>query len=184
MTFTLPDDLRSRSAIVVRAAGYEGKKEDEKALAAGKRIKAGSYTRENLIIIFDWKTGGRGRSRLANNTDEEMAEALDVATHAKTDRIAIAALCGLHGVGVPVASAILTAIYPEKFTIIDFRALETLGVPRDRQKFDLESYLTYLNYCRGTASRYGVALRDLDRALWQRSRNESSRGKSRTVTRT
>ena len=175
MTFTLPDNLRSQLAIVAAAECYD-EKGDYGALAAGGRIEAGKYTRENLTIIFDWKTGGRGRSRLTKNTDEEIADALTVAPHAQTDRIAMAPLCGLHGVAVPVASAILTATYPEKFTIIDFRALETLGVRRRDQRFDLENYLAYLSFCRSTASRYRVALRDLDRALWQTSRNKSSRG--------
>jgi hypothetical protein len=39
-------------------------KEDVDPLEAGKEIRMGKYTRENLQRIFEWKTGGRGRSRL------------------------------------------------------------------------------------------------------------------------
>jgi hypothetical protein len=41
--------------------------DDTAVLEAGRRIRAGEYTRENLQVVHDWKTGGRGRSRLAKN---------------------------------------------------------------------------------------------------------------------
>ena len=93
----------------------------------GDRIAQGEHTRRNLETIFRWKTGGRGVSRLSGNTDPEVAEALDIAVHAKTERTAVAVLIGLRGVNVPVASAILTCIDQQRYTMIDFRALEALG---------------------------------------------------------
>ena len=89
-------------------------------LQAGKKITMGEYTRTNLEVIFEWKTKGRGRSRLQKNTNAEIADALKLAADAKTERAALAVLTGLRGVEVPVASAILTAVYPKRFTIIDF----------------------------------------------------------------
>lgn len=143
--------------------------EDEDALSAGQQIKNGQYTRNNLERIFDWKTGGRGRSRLRKNTDKEIIDILRLAIVAKTDRAAISVLSGLNGVGVPVASAILTALDPGRFTIIDFRALETLGVTKPN--ITINFYLLYLNECRKIAKENGVSLRTLDRALWQWSRD-------------
>jgi len=95
--------------------------DDRDALDAGMRIAGGEYNRANLETIFRWKTGGRGISRLGRNTDAEIEEALRLGTSAQTERPAIAVLCGLFGVNVPVASAVLTAINPERYTIIDFR---------------------------------------------------------------
>jgi hypothetical protein len=46
---------------------------DTDALKAGQEIQGGRYTRENMERIFNWKTNGRGRSRLTNNTDEEIS---------------------------------------------------------------------------------------------------------------
>ena len=100
--------------------------DDTLALEAGKRIAGGDYRRANLDIIFHWKTKGRGKSRLLHNTDIEIEEALRLAAGASTERAAMAVLCGLDGVDVPVASAILTAIDPDRYTVIDFRALESL----------------------------------------------------------
>ena len=82
----------------------------------------------------------------------------------KTERAAIAVLLGLQGVHVPVASAILTAIDPERYTVIDFRALEALGSKsKDRS---VNFYLVYLHACRQLAEEHQVTLRRLDRALW------------------
>jgi hypothetical protein len=141
---------------------------DTDALQAGEQIRAGHCTRANLERIFQWKTGGRGRSRLAKNTDQDIADALELAVTAKTDRAAIAVLKGLNGVEVPVASAILTAIKPERFTIIDFRALEALNIKQAYLTIDF--YLDYLGECRRLASEHNVPLRTLDRALWQWSK--------------
>lgn len=145
---------------------------DENALKAGERIRGGQYTRTNLEEIFEWKTKGRGRSRLTKNTNSEIADALQLAVSAKTDRAAIAVLMGLNGIQIPVASAVLTAIDPERFTIIDFRALESLSVKR--VNLNINFYLEYLYKCRSLAKENNVSLRTLDRALWQWSYENSS----------
>jgi len=53
---------------------------------------------------------------------------------------------------VPVASAILTTVNPEKYTIIDIYALKSLGVT-DGPTYRVDYYLAYLRKCRefGTA---------------------------------
>lgn len=150
---------------IARLAKSYGPEQDDGALAAGRRIFRGEYTRENLTAIFEWKTKGRGRSRLMANTDEEIADALALAVRAKTERAALAVLTGLHGVHVPVASAILTAVDPERYTVIDFRALESLGSKSTDRSVNF--YLDYLETCRRLAREHRITLRDLDRALWQ-----------------
>jgi hypothetical protein len=139
--------------------------DDTKALVAGQRISRGECTGANLQIIFEWKSKGRGRSRIRNNSESDIAEALRIAATAEGERAAISVLLGLNGVDVPVASAILTAINPQKYTIIDFRALKSLGA--DTPDRSVNYYLQYLSVCREIAQRFGVTLRELDRALWQ-----------------
>jgi hypothetical protein len=116
-------------------------------------------------IIFDWKTGGRGRSRLERNQPSEIREALEIATKARSARIAIGVLASLQGIEIPVASAILTMVDPTRFTIIDFRTLHALGIRSQKASVDL--YLGYLHYCRSLARKWKIDLRTLDRALWQ-----------------
>src|SRR5579862_5145288 len=93
---------------------------DGEAFRAGKLIVDGHRSLSTLRIIFRWKTGGRGQSRLAKNTQEEIKKALTIAVEAPSEQVAMGALCELHGVDVPVASAILTAINPDRYTVIDF----------------------------------------------------------------
>jgi hypothetical protein len=116
---------------------------DGNALAAGAAILAGDRSRETLMTIVEWKlerdngTYFPSIAHIAENTEDEIAEALDIAVHAKTVRVALGALTSLKGVEVAVASAILTAIYPDRYTIIDVRSLEELGQKQSQPSIDL-----------------------------------------------
>jgi hypothetical protein len=136
------------------------------ALESGRRIVAGDYSLENLQPIVAWKAS-RALGHVGRNTAEELEEALSLVVKGVSDRASIAILTGLNGVRTPMASAILTAIDPERFTVIDKLALNSLKHPR----WDLTPgfYVTYLKFCRTTAQEQGLSLRDLDRALWQYS---------------
>jgi len=83
----------------------------------------------------------------------------------------MAALMGLYGVDTPVASAIATVIYPARYTVIDFRALEALGF--ENINVNLGFYLQYLQFCLEKSSEWCITLRGLDRALWQWSKDQS-----------
>ena len=144
--------------------------EQDKAFEAGSSIAGGNYSRKSLNVIVEWKMEGvhltRVMSYLDQNTDAEVDHALRSAVGADTERSAIEILDRLHGVGVPVASAILTTINPEKYTIIDIYALRSLGIsegPTDR----VDYYLAYLQKCRELARQFKISLRTLDHALWQ-----------------
>jgi hypothetical protein len=114
------------------------------------------------------------------NTDEEISAALSLAANPQTSTsVALNALVLLNGIGIPVASAILTCIFPEKYTVIDFRALETLGhLPMVTQLYE-----QYLSFCQELAKEVALVrpqgaalpttpLRELDHALWQWSANQ------------
>jgi hypothetical protein len=134
----------------------------------------GNYSRDNLKIIVHWKSP-RKIAYIDDNTDIEIARALRFASDPRTsERSAVDVLDRLHGVGVPIASAILTTMFPERYTIIDFRALESLGIvkaPTDSVHY----YLNYLTKCRELAREHNVSLRTLDRALWQWSKENGAR---------
>jgi hypothetical protein len=163
------------SARLIPALAAANADDDRDAFEAGRRIAAGSRDRADLFAIFEWKTRGRGRSRPARNGDAEIADALGLAVAARTERAAIAVLTGLAGVEVPVASAVMTAIDPERFTILDFRALWSLGI--ERATYSVGFYLEYLAACRRIAAAAGTDLRTLDRALWQYSRDHQPAGR-------
>jgi len=163
----ISSSLQRRSSIWPLAIFNE---DDTAALKAGQRIARGDYSRANLEAMFRWKAGGRGISRLRRNSDAEISDALRIGTSAQSERAAVSVLCGFSGLEIPLASAILTAIDPERYTIIDFRVLESLGVRRSWHTID--SYLAYQQQCRALARENGVSLRELDRALWQWSKEQ------------
>jgi len=150
------DDLVSRRLTSVQ---------QDMAFQAGSRIANGNYSRDNLNVIVAWKMEGvhltRVVSYLGQNTDADIDHALRFAIAANTERSAIEILDRLHGVGVPVASAVLTTINPEKYTIIDIYALRSLGIwdgPTDK----VDYYLAYLQKCRELAQQFKMSLRTLD----------------------
>ena len=147
--------------------------EDEPALEAGRRIKAGDCSRVHLQTIYKWKANDRGKSRLDRNSDAQIEDALWLAVLAKEPRSGVAVLMGLYGVNTPVASAIATVIYPSRYTIIDFRALQALGSSDPDRSIPF--YLEYLRFCTGLADEWGMSLRSLDRALWQWSAARTGR---------
>jgi hypothetical protein len=106
-----------RSQIAVLAAQY-GYADDSEARQAGRRILKGDYSRANLVKIARWKSP-RSIGRVESNSDRDIQDALRLAVEARTERAALAVLRGLRGVDVPVASAIMAAIRPEGFTIVD-----------------------------------------------------------------
>ena len=156
------------------------KKSDEKqheletaAFEAGEAIRNGDFSLANLEAIVRWKSE-RAVQFLIGNSNEKIRRVLAIAAapDASTET-AVKALLELHGVDITVASAILAAIYPERYTVLDFRVLEALGQPRH----DVHFYEEYLAFCNRLAESNVVKpqnelpgatpLRTLDRALWE-----------------
>jgi len=151
---------------------------DEKALAAGRRIRNGEVTKKNYLIIFDWKLEAFIRRKLPHImtardsvAEEDIQEVLSIALRAQRDRTIIAVLMALPAVKLRVASAIAAMIWPERYTVMDVRALGGLGAPNTAGNID--TYLEYVAACKELAKRYGVDLRTLDRALFHWSELQS-----------
>jgi hypothetical protein len=158
--------------------GEKDQRLEKEAFEAGRAIRYESeYTLKNLEAIVRWKSE-RTVHFLIRNSDEIVRRVLAVATSPEVStKAAVTALLELHGVDLPVASAILAAIYPERYTVLDYRALEALGHARH----DVHFYEEYLDFCKRLAESNIVrpqddlpaptSLRTLDRALseWTRS---------------
>jgi len=148
---------------------------DDDAIEAGRRIREGDYGQSNLEKIVVWKSERRLKL-IGDNSGSEISDALRLAAvHAQEPRSAFAVLMGLQGVGVPMASAILTAMDQEKYTLVDWRAMEALGVP-DADYYNLNFYLKYyFPECKRLAAGANVSLRTLDRALWAWSKKREKK---------
>ncbi len=86
--------------------------------------------------------------------------------------------------GIPMTSAFLTVLYPEDFTLIDWRAKETFEKHPDLKIFykegcacfvpdptkNVESYLKYVAVCKEASKKLHFKnLRSFDKALWGHS---------------
>jgi hypothetical protein len=170
--FKLQFDISEIPALAARYEMTLGHLDSEAfARAANIVARKGKHTKEtlaDLVEVMRWKSH-LGLHHFKFNTDEEVFEALDIAMDTEHERTAIAVLCGLEGFGVPMASAVLTALQgnsdDERFTIIDWRALEALG--RTNETITLPLYLDYLDFIFELKERTGYSLRMIDRALWQ-----------------
>jgi hypothetical protein len=154
-------------------AGERAQKLEKAAFEAGESIRNGDFTLANLEAIVRWKSE-RAVHVLIGNSNEKIRRVLAVAANpeANTDT-AMRALLELNGVDIPLASAILAATYPERYTVLDFRTLEALGHARH----DVRFYEEYVAFCKRLADSNIVKaqsdlpaptpLRTLDRALWE-----------------
>jgi hypothetical protein len=133
----------------------------------------------NLEAIVRWKSE-RLVPYLIGNSSESIRRSLEVAAAPESSTTeAIVALQELRGVDLSMASAILAAIYPERYIELDFHDLEALGQARQ----DVRFYEEYLAFCKRLVDRGIVKpqanlpgptpLIALDRALSQWSRNRA-----------
>ena len=151
--------------------------DDREMEKAGSRIVSGDLSLQNLKVIYRWKSPRR-IGLLKENTPAAIGQALSHALCAKTIREAIDSLTCLHGVGVKTASAILTAIDQKRYTVLDWRSLEALGAENGE---GVDLYIRYVEACGSMANKYGVTMRDFDRANWQWSKNKSDRAGASTT---
>jgi hypothetical protein len=142
---------------------------DAEVGAAGAAARArGHYTKPELLLVCEWKTP-RSKSLVARNAPALVKSTTRAAFATEDESERMAALLSLRGVQAPTASVLLHFAFPERYPIIDWRALESLGQPR-RSAYTIGYWLAYLDACRDLAARAGVGMRVLDKALWQFSR--------------
>ncbi|HEY6876586.1 MAG TPA: hypothetical protein VI299_01155 [Polyangiales bacterium] len=150
------------------ASRYDFDDDDEVATAGAAARQRGYYTKPELVLICEWKTV-RSKSRVAKNT-EGFVEGITRAAFATDDESErMAGLCVLRGVEAPTASVLLHFAFPDRYPIIDWRALESLGEP-EQATYPITYWLRYVEVCRKLAKEAGVTMREFDKALWQHSR--------------
>jgi hypothetical protein len=134
-------------------------------------------TVEQLQSVMDWKyPRGAGKRYAARNGLPRVKQHTARAFSAGTPSEAVSDLCELVGVRVRMASAILTAFDPVRYTVLDVRAwnalrelglLKTLGLAKyDKNLDNPVACDAYLSACLDLSMSAGVSLRALDHFLW------------------
>ena len=173
-------DLQQLAEQYWQEAGERERELEKAAFEAGAAIRGGEYTLPNLETIVRWKSE-RMVHYLIGNSSENIKSALAIAAspESKTEE-AVRALVALRGVDISIATAILATIYPERYAVLDYRALEALGHARH----DVGFYVEYNAFCRRLAE-CGIVkpqenlpgptpLHALERGLWQWSRSREN----------
>lgn len=142
---------------------------------AGKAARArGHYTRPEFLTVCRWKTA-RSAPKVASNSAAAIRAASRRAFRTEGIVEQISHMLALAGVGVPTASVLLHFAFPDRFPILDVRALESLGVT-GRSSYAPSFWADYVTTCRELATMHGVSLRTLDKALWQYSKESDDFG--------
>jgi hypothetical protein len=168
--------LRFPESEIVEIAKRYSYERQEKSLVADRKTveRAGHLTKKQLKDVALWKA-----PRAAGHIDKNGASFVEEMTHfaltATDERARIEILTLIDGVQWPTASVILHLYHKDRYPILDFRALWSLGqvVPK---VYTFEYWWPYVEFCRGLADHAKVDMRTLDRALWQYSKENQSPG--------
>jgi hypothetical protein len=167
-TFVLQFPIEQVSEYADRYA-YE---DDGEVIAIGRLARErGWYTRDEFVKVCGWKTK-RSTPLVALNSAEAVQAATRVAlSEAHTERERVEALRSLRGVDWATASVLLHLAYPERYPILDKRALHALGV-RAPAAYSFRFWEAYVTACLRLAEQASVDGRTFDQALWQWSKEQ------------
>jgi hypothetical protein len=152
------------------AARYDQGVDDGLAELGQRARKRGYLTGKDLRALARWKTP-RTAAQVARNAEGFVRDVTRVAFATECERPRIEVLLLLRGVAWPTASVILHFVYPERYPVLDYRALWSVGVS-PAPLYGFAFWERYLAFTRATARRLEVTMRDLDRALWQYSKEK------------
>lgn len=156
--------------IIYWASRYSYLNEDHIIRNIQPRIhQVGYLSKSDFLELCEWKTP-RTRKRCAQNTADFIEAVTHTALSTTNEQLRIEVLTLLSGVRWPTASVILHFGHQDRYPILDFRALQSLGVNADPNTYDFDLWWDYTQFCRHTSQAAGVSMRMLDRALWQYSK--------------
>jgi hypothetical protein len=162
------------------AAEYDGQDgcQDERVFSEQFRVpiaSQGFLCKQELLEIVNWKAA-RQNSNAGRNDPTLVEDVTRRAFAQKEPSEAARVLCNLKGVGTRMASAILTVFNPKLYTVMDWRAWESINnaalvgqfhPPTPDLSLDsCDTYAVYLNTCHRLARHLQVSLRTLDKCLW------------------
>lgn len=130
--------------------------------------KQGFLTKADLWKVARWKSP-RSAGHTEKNTDDFVREISGIAFTSKNERVRIEVLSLLNGVQWPTASVILHFFHKDPYPILDFRALYSISI-EEPPDYGFGFWWSYVEFCRRLAKQSGLSMRDLDRALWQYSK--------------
>lgn len=169
------------SALVALVRAHLSRKEDGPTVKLIERLKLarrrGHLTKGELHAVCLWKSR-RAQPLILSNTHDQVREATSLAMVMRGEREKLEALTRLRGVGIPMASAILMLLNPDRYAVIDIRVWQLLrgrGAVAGNAagaNFTVRQWTTYLRVVRRLAKEVGVSARDVERTLFKLHQKE------------
>jgi hypothetical protein len=154
---------------------YLCSREDEGTLALMRRLRPARrrryLTSAELEAVCRWKSA-RAIHHIRANTAGQVRSATRQALGTRRERQRLEALRALHGVSVPMASAILTLLDPRRYGVLDIRVWQLLyhlgvvGRKPGGSGFDFDDWSRFLAVVRRYSLKLGVKARDIERTLF------------------
>ena len=163
---------------------YNKRYENTRGEAVEKEIKRVLKKRRYLnkndfIKICLWKSKRPKRHYEGEENDNlTVKEVTRFSFATKSDKARIESLMILKGVSWPVASTILHFAFPNKYPILDFRVLWSLG-GRVPQTYSFGFWRRYCNRICSISKRLNLPIRTIDKALWEYSKENQSRSRKK-----
>lgn len=132
----------------------------------------------DFFCIIIWKAN-RAKSKIAerllkfnSNLELSVKDLTNNIYNAKDDKEKLKVLIKDYGFRLPMASAILSLLYPDNFTIYDIRVCDTFPNYKGLDNLTFEKlwvgYCNYIDSVKNYSSQI-LSLRDSDRHLWGKS---------------
>jgi len=131
--------------------------------------------KERFVEIGCWKSP-RTRNHYENNNPALVKEITKFGFATNNEEAMIMVLRGLNGVEYPVGSAILQFAFPDKYPILDFRTLWSLGWEQPRY-YTFGFWQKYCGKIQDISKETGESIRTVDKALWEYSKEHQPKKK-------
>lgn len=124
--------------------------------------------KEMFMKLCLWKSR-RPKRQYEKNCEDIIKEITRLSLSSDNEEARIKILMCLQGVSFPVASTILHFAFPDRYTIMDFRAIWSLGWQQPKN-YTFEFWDEYNREIKKIANQFNVTMRIVDKALWQYSK--------------
>lgn len=144
----------------------KGELEDEILTSIRDEVrKLGYLSKDQFLKVCKWKTD-RSKTLCNRNDEQTIIDITSIALNHKNEKLRIETLTLLQGVRWPTASVFLHFFHHEKYPILDFRAIWSLGIKTPPIQYDFKFWWEYVIYCRNLSEKSNLDMRTIDKALW------------------
>ena len=134
--------------------------------------RAGGFSRDEFLAMCRWKSP-RAMGKCRRNSAATIRRISRAALATRSERKRMNLLASLHGVSVPMASAILTLVDPKRYGVLDIRVWQLLFAMNSVRTnprgvgLNFKNWYHYLRKLRHHAREMDISARTVERTLFE-----------------